>query len=377
MFSYFGRLPDFPPVVSFFLLACLIFYQKWLDRGDLKSYIFLSLFLFISCMIDWPGYFLSISIILHFYATYRKINLPVLSLLIINMCAALIYLGHIIFLIGPTGISHMANQFLFRAGLSSFVGSPNPLSSIAGLSFLDFLYLHTYRSILYFSPSIIILSLLWVISFYRKRNRSESIIWCFFSIALLYVCIFGNASIYHDYWNFYFTYFFALSASFGFFILWSSGTINNKRIAAFLLILFVGQSLWLLDRRHSQKDGYPLDIPLAILLKENLRPDTYACSSLKLISSFANYYADVSITPDVNTKEKFLSCERISWYGYFITATPQDIQSNIAYYSTVPLEEIEKLGTLSDSSDLILYLKKTYPYVKKKGFILFKLRESS
>jgi hypothetical protein len=212
------------------------------------------------------------------------------------------------------------------------------------------------------------------LSFYRKRNRSENIIWCFFFVALLNICVFANASIYHDFWNFYFTYFFALSASFGFFILWSSGKINKKRIAVILLILFMGQSLWLLERRHAQNDGYPLDIPLANLLKENIPPDARAGSSLRLIPYFASFYADVSITPAVDTKEKFLSQAQSGRYGYFVTATPHGIRSNIPHYANAPPEEIDKLGALPDSSDLFLYLNKTYPAVEKNGFVFFKLK---
>jgi hypothetical protein len=327
-------------------------------------------------MTDWPGYFLSPAIIVHFYITNKKFNLFALSLLAINLSAALIFLGHIFMLTGLDGISHMFDQFLFRSGLSSFVENTNIISSITfiGISLFDFIFLHIYRSMLYFTIGIVILSSLWVIYFLKNRAGKDGIIWCIFLMSLLNVCIFGNASVYHDFWNFYFTYFFALSASFGVLILWLSGSNNKKRIAVVLIFLFIIQSFWLLNRRHTQNEGYPLDIPLAMSLKENVNPDTYACSSLKIFPQFANFYADVSITPNIKTKESFLSCERDAIYKYFITATPRKIQSNIEFYSTFTLESLEKLGTLSDSSDLLLYLKKNYPYMEVNGFLLFTLK---
>jgi len=374
MFAFFGRLPSFEPLVAFFLLASLICYQRYLSHGSNRtSYIGMVFFLLLTCLIDWPGYFLTVIILLHFWFVRKKITLPVLILLIVPVCTALLYIYHVVLLTGPEGLHRIFELFLFRSGLSSFAGHPDSLSPSIVASLFDFISLHLYRSILYFSPGIILFSLAFVVSSYRKRDLKDDVIWCLFFTALLNIVVFANASVHHEYWNFYFSYPLALAASHGVQLFWSSGSNLKKCISAVLIVLFITQSMWLLERRHDQNDGYPLDIPLANLLKENLPPGTRAGSSLMLIPHFALYYADVSIMPAVDTKDKLLSLTNNGSYGYFITASAEAIRSHIPYYLNFPSEEIEKLGALPASSDLFQYLKETYPSVERSGFVIFRL----
>lgn len=367
MFSYFGRLPNFEPVVTFFVLTSFESYLRWSRSHRARYFVGILLSQFLACLTDWPGYFIAPALAIYHFSTSRN-RFALFPGLALNLLLFGFFVWHVVFLSGPSAYRELIRAFLIRTNIegASLEASPFTLA--------QFCYEHAYRILLYFTISGVVGSFIWLRGLLREDRKKENVLLAILAVAIANVALFPQGSMTHHFWLFYFAPYFALSSSFAFLELWNSGRAAMKGAVPLLLAFLFAHSIWLVDRRHHQNNGYPLDYRLSKTLQEQIRPHKGCISSFSLIPSFCTFYARVPVISDVRTEEAFLKVTKQEpGYDCFVTTTSSLFSTAAPEYSYTDETALKSIGVLSESDGFLVNLMDRFPYQIVNGFIVFHL----
>ncbi|MCX7779218.1 MAG: glycosyltransferase family 39 protein [Patescibacteria group bacterium] len=203
MSIYFGRMVNFEPLLVFFVLLFIYFYLLWLEKRG--GYLWGMIIIFIlGTLIGWPMYYLPLTIVIHYFFCKKNIK-DVFKFLFIFFTLALIifsfYLFYIFYITGSTKeIIQLFSTFLNRTGSLT---SQNYQFNILQLTILEL-----YRSFNYFTPPLLILSLIWFFSFLfkiakNKKSEDDFLVFSLFVFGIITIFLFKLIAWVHDYWLYY------------------------------------------------------------------------------------------------------------------------------------------------------------------------------
>jgi len=231
MQAYYGKMPAPHILSSFFSWLTFAFYLGWIERGGKsKPYIGMYLSFLLAALSGWIGYFIVPPILLHYVACeYKKTrNLRfVFSFAIMPLALFAVHLGWACLLEGREGLNKLLDLFLFRA-LSGGASEGR-----FAFTMWDFYAVGYARSGLFFTGTICVLSILWLIGWLTaltptpallqswRRERKRLSHWDMFIPALIvfglsHNLVFRNLVYIHDFTMlFHFAPLFAITAALG------------------------------------------------------------------------------------------------------------------------------------------------------------------
>jgi len=252
---YYGKMPAPHILSSFFSWLTFAFYLGWIERGGKsKPYIGIYLSFLLAALSGWIGYFVVPPILLHYVAReYKKTrNLRfVFSLAIMPLALFAIHFGWACLLEGREGLNKLIDLFLFRA-LSGGASEGR-----FAFTMWNFYAVGYARSGLFFTGTICVLSILWLIGWLTAltptpalpqlwgRERKRLSHWDMFIPALIvfglsHNLVFRNLVYIHDFTMlFHFAPLFAMTAALGAQFMVNK-VLANKWMWTIPLILAVG-----------------------------------------------------------------------------------------------------------------------------------------
>lgn len=301
MNAYFGRMVCTESPTNFFALATALAYLRWHRTRRVWPFILGLAALVVGALCDWPGYYLAGILPLHHLVASRQghrewkiLFFPLTALVVFGL-----HLGHIFWLKGPEGLSHLASMFLWRTNL--YV-SPVLRVEPENFTWTDFLTVEVNRANALFTPLVLILAALSLYDSARRRGGAVLSDPLFIVVLLLFgtthLLLFSQAAWEHNYWLFYYSAALSVLAANG--ALSLTGPTTDRRVLGFLGVLFVLAALPRIQALYSHDD--PRISPLAFLLKERTWPGERVLTNAPVIYNQApqlGYYAgrDVSYNP--------------------------------------------------------------------------------
>jgi hypothetical protein len=246
----------------------------------------------------WQAIYLSIVMLVHYLVSAHKEarNKRLIKVLVfVPLLFFVLYAAWVYFIKGS-----------FAENINSIISRFGP-NTIHQFSWIDFFTLQISRSKFYFSVTICIFALLYIISLLLKENRSiflrENIHIVFIGLPLINVLLFREGAWEHDYQLYYFLPFFAIAATKA--LLWLRNYLRNKNIfKIFVLGLFI---LFFTESRHNfnsiQTFQFDIDRLIADKINSVMLPDEEIVTNFQ-ISVPTSWYVDRKYTV-INNVEEF------------------------------------------------------------------------
>jgi hypothetical protein len=349
---YYGKMPAPHILSSFFSWLAFVFYLCWIEReGQTRYYIGMYLSFLLAALSGWVGYFVVPAILLHYVACeYKKTrNLRfVFFFAIMPLVLFTIHLGWACLLEGREGLNKLLDLFLFRA-LSGGASEGRFAFTLWDLYAVGYT-----RSGLFFTGTVCILSILWLIGWFvasaptpalpqpwwRERQRSSR--WDMFIPALIvfglsHNLVFRNLVYIHDFTMlFHFAPLFAIAASLGAQFMVNK-VLANKWMWTIPFILAVSYCF-----------GTQSASALRQLHKVAILPDIYllgtkisetADENTKVLASFGldyrmGFYADRpwSVATDLDTLTRLLQADSRYALYVFNSESAEGVDRNLKEY---------------------------------------------
>jgi len=201
LFLYYGKMPVYEPVISLFILLTIYFYFIWRKNQENKYFFLICLNLFLAQMVEWPGFYLSFILFLHYllFPSRKKSRFFGLWWLGLALFSFLLIVFHQYILTGEWH-GNLARILTFRLG-GGKAGQP--------FTFWQFIRLELARSRVFLTSPLLFLTFLWVIGYIltlirKKRISSQKhFVFLFLLFGALHIIIFPNVAWYHDYMLYY------------------------------------------------------------------------------------------------------------------------------------------------------------------------------
>jgi len=216
MMLYFSKIPVHETVVLGFTAATFWHYLLWYKDKKTTDFKLLLLFLFLSQLTSWSGFYLSAILPLHFILTAKSRAKKQRSKLLIIFGLAFVTFAlhnlHMSLIASTKEHQTLFKVFLFRLN----IGDQAKVYSITLPRFI----INQLRFIaIYFTRIMGLLSITWLIAFSSKlikRNKisfNHSIIATLFVFGFTHNLVFRNLAYIHDYMLIYAAPFFALASA--------------------------------------------------------------------------------------------------------------------------------------------------------------------
>ena len=255
--SEYGRMPDPPMLAAFFAVAAIYSYAMWCDCHRRRWFGALLAAVILGCLSDWNAYFVVPPILMHYFVTHlstKGMKYPLVLAAAVVVCMA----GHVAWVLwnqGTAGLDALRAQFLFRFSSEGY----GDAYVFTPLEYFEMLRARTMRQV---SPAVVGGSVLWLGSVLarggrRQRHGLDGVVLVSLAAWLLYVLVFSNVSMIHDYHMLYGAVpFFSLSCA-ALVSTWSRQLGTRMRVIALSavfvsLLFFVRQSESELRSYHSQ-----------------------------------------------------------------------------------------------------------------------------
>jgi len=215
IFMYFGNFVGQETIALFFIIMFFYNYFSWIESEKGKN-LFLMLISFIfSTLIGWIGYFLIVPICINQLLSKKyKRNSIVIILLTISGFVFSLHLFHASFLMGfQKCLNCLANRLLSRTDIfcANRTSAANPW---------EFFSMEIFRCFCIFTPVLIFLSTIWIVSFIRKirpksYSKGDIIVFSLLTFGFAPLFIFQNLYFNHNFFLFYCLPFFAIASAAG------------------------------------------------------------------------------------------------------------------------------------------------------------------
>lgn len=348
MFIYFGSMavPD-PPALGLSLLGFYL-YLKWLDdKQDNKIFFWLCLAFIIRALLSWTIFYFGILLILHSLIVKKfeyKLFLPTL----IIFFGVILQLIHAYFLTGSLvggGIIQALNDRLNGQNLS-----------FGGLDFSLKNYLRQEISWIgaYFTKTMLVLSFLGVLAFFKKNNRIQNAtLLMFFLFGALHIAIFSKYIFVHDFLNIYLLPFLAIAAALGLDKIYQ--LLSYIKISKFVKYIVIATILvfFSLEKISFTKALLATDMNKPGLVVANILNSLQTDPNQVVILSprfssfygvFANYYSNYPFT--TSDEQTLIKTSSFNKYKYIITID-QDIQDKSFYDNLIQKFKSQKIDDLT------------------------------
>jgi hypothetical protein len=337
---YYGKMPAPHILSSFFSWLAFVFYLFWIGReGQTRYYIGMYLSFLLAALSGWVGYFVVPAILLHYVACeYKKTRdlRFVLSLAIMPVVLFAIHLGWACLLEGREGLNKLLDLFLFRA-LSGGASEGRFAFTLWDLYAVGYT-----RSGLFFTGTVCVLSILWLIGwliapFWKRLSRWDMFIPALIVFGLSHNLVFRNLAYIHDFTMlFHFAPLFAIAAALGAQFMVNK-VLANKWTWTIPFILTVGYCF-----------GTQSASALRQLHKVAILPDIYllgtkisetAGENTKVLASFGldyrmGFYADRpwSVATDLDTLAGLLQADSRYALYVFNSESAEGVYRNLKEY---------------------------------------------
>ncbi|GEM_PF-5193296 len=369
MTHYYGKVVQHEPVALFFQLTMFLFYLRWSERGSRWDFAGMLFAQALACGTNWAGYFMAPLLFLHHRLSKREWKWSLLIPVALNFLLFGFFLLHVFLLSGREGLQDLFSVFLKR---SSLPGSSQPelhrftLSAWAGRQ--------VRWTGLYFTVSILVLSLLWAGHTIRGRQRQDGCLGAFWlTVGAAYVLLFSDASFVHDYWLYFFIPVLAIAGGGGLALL--QGTAIKRALAMLLVAGLLFQSGWICLQRHRERRGYPVELAYSTSVAQHTASPDRIATSLRVIPWYVLYYADRDMILAVDTLGHFQERQAARPTRYFITTTSELLISRVPHLRGAGQEFFDRSGVLHSDHILYRYLCEKYRFEVRDGFVFFDLSE--
>ena len=261
MYRYFGKMPDQEAPLIFFSLLSLYYYLKLLKAPtrNLKLKFYFSVIL--NGLTAWAGYFLYPLLAIYSYLYSRRNLKTSLKAIYILIVIFFLHLTHTYFLTGSFIGGGLIQALLLRLNLAG--SSPG----IPQFTWPKYLTQQARWLTIYYTVSLLIASFISLALIVKnlvkkiKLTHPERIILLLLAWGLSYPLIFSNVVFVHEYFNFFFMPFLALSLA------WLINKISQPRtILAFILALILASLIYFerlpfyqaLEATQAHQPGYEL-----------------------------------------------------------------------------------------------------------------------
>ncbi|HBW46977.1 TPA: hypothetical protein DEF17_03470 [bacterium] len=225
---------------------------------------------FIISMIDYGGTLIIPALLLGFGFRRRFIG-PALAVAVANLFLFL----QVIYIKGFYGLINLFIKASHRMGIKE------------GLTWSDFLYSQfQYFSMNGFTPIVLLFLVIGIIFFGNMNKIMKRISASFAAWGLLYIFIFREAAVVHDFWQYY------LIPSVAIF---SANALSRmpRWLALILLLIFMDQSVRILNRRYYSDTGwYAYEFKAIKFALENAKDDDIILCRKPVRSQHPAYYGD-------------------------------------------------------------------------------------
>jgi 4-amino-4-deoxy-L-arabinose transferase-like glycosyltransferase len=196
MAAYFGRVHDVEIAVTSFALLMIYGYIRWDETREDRWFLVMLAGLLLGGLVHWAAFPLPFLLLFHHLAT--KHNAPKsMRILILPIISVLLFFGILGYFLMVTGsLESLLNSLFYRAGTAS--------GSASDLTIVDWISLELRRSVLYFTPVVMVLTVAGLAKLAREVARRETIsrnlhlmvLWGYGLIPLL---LFRQAAWVHNY----------------------------------------------------------------------------------------------------------------------------------------------------------------------------------
>lgn len=228
----FGKLMNYEPIVLFFSVFSLYYYQLYKTKGKNIYSTLMLIGLALAMLTDWPGYIVTTLLCCYTFLVDKNRKLALYLFAILALISTL-QLGYIIYISGNVDL--LLNIFFTRTGIETSARGDFPYVSWIMVLFL--------RTIIYFSPLLYILIPILIIKVFTKKHSLSrdqmGILFIFLVYASLYTIIFKDGSYQHNFWIYHFIPFLSITSALGI------EHINRHKIfRVVLVVVFLVSSLF-------------------------------------------------------------------------------------------------------------------------------------
>lgn len=226
IYIIFGKMINYEALVLFSSILTLYLYQLWFQNEQKKTWNAFVVSACFSLMIDWPAYFMLGLLFLTTLIFKRDYKCS----FIIALLAIVVFSSFVLYVYMIKGsISSLTDAYLNRTG--GLGGATIPPLAWSILLIL--------RGFIYFTPAILLFSILGLYSFVARATKigiQELSLCILFLFGLLNVTIFYQAAWIHNYWLYYFIPFFSITAAMGISRIETFGKITTLLSLTFFLL---------------------------------------------------------------------------------------------------------------------------------------------
>ena len=313
MYRYFSKMPDQEAPLIFFSLLSLYYYLKLLKTPTKKLKLKFYLSVIFNGLTAWAGYFLYPLLTLYSYFFHKKSFKTSLKAIYILIVIFFLHLTHTYILTGSFVGGGLIQALLLRLNLAG--SSPG----IPQFTWPKYLAQQAHWLTIYYTASLLIISLISLVLIAKnlvkkiKLTQPERIILLLLAWGLSYPLIFSNVVFVHEYFNFFFMPFLALSLA------WLINQLQSRQplLAIILALVFTGLIYQerlpfykALEVTQAHKPGYQL----GTLINQTVPQDqpAHIIASDEFIDSqsvFIKFYSDRQInfvdTPSLDSQFVF------------------------------------------------------------------------
>ena len=245
MYNYYARLSDQHVLASFFSLLTFVFYLLWIESGTRWFYVGIFISFILGALSDWVTYFVVPPILLHYLALEYRRSRNLRFVILFGLAPIVLfgtYLGWTYSLAGKGAIEGLLNRFLFRTTSGGATGG----------TFLftvwDFYAQGYTRARLFLTPTICLLSIVWLVSFIVSATQGrfvnqDAFLFSLLLFGLSHDLVLRNLVFIHDYSMFFHLVpFFAIAATLGAKSI-AQKIFRNRWTWTVPLVLIIGYSL--------------------------------------------------------------------------------------------------------------------------------------
>ena len=330
---YFGKMPVQEVLVIAPVLLSILFYFNFFEKSTKSNLLKLLVSLAISHLINWPGYYVTPLFFFHYLILKKNKNklkialiFPLFSLLMFS-----IHIIHLTWLTGKPFGGGIIEALIYRLNLSE---KPQDYTTF------NFLRLQMRLLAIYFTRLVLLFStvtIFWIADQIKKNKLTKAvqllIILAIFGMT--HNLVFRNMAYIHDYMIIYLLPFFALSASFGFFLTVKYLKINSSIISILAIGLLL---LVVLERRQFVNKlllsrGFQEGVVLGkIIHNKSQSKDKILVLSpdfKKYFEVFTGFYADRKIDYQLISRETLLTHLRSKEYRLIIAIPSRDTPESL------------------------------------------------
>lgn len=372
MDAYFSKLATPLQFVSFFLIAELILYTHWTKTNQKIFILPLYAIHTIGLLFEWPTYLHPFVLLIFHWMRYKKNSKYLFYMCLISFFVFILHIIHMYILGGSLQIKELKLHIISK--ITGVVSSTQkqPLF-VYDYTIFDWILSQVKNLLLYFGPiSFTIPFLIKKRNF--KSNNTLILIIASMSVPLLYTALLPASSWIDQYWMYPLTPLLALFLGYLFVDYYRSAKKRYLRIM--LIVVLILQSifsLWLLQRRHSQNQGTPVDFAILPTIQKLNITGVNIITPLYFKYPITQFYTHNIIQSNIQNDTEFIQKIMDDSYQIAIIMDYKSIKRHSPYFSQLPDELLKYWGFIPDYKTSILsqYLFENFKFKETDGVYFF------